>query len=117
MDLYELKARYERQCLNGLMYLAKGDLALASNYLRMAMFKMRMKGVPCDSLRYTKLAKASEGFSGADVELACEKAKLSAIRSIIGGAPEETVVTKWDLLDAIAAVSDSKNAVNIIIVE
>jgi transitional endoplasmic reticulum ATPase len=84
---------------------------------RTAMFKRRMKGVPCDSLRYTELAKASEGFSGADVELACEKAKLSAIRSIIGGAPEETVVTKWDLLDAIAAVSDSKNAVNIIIVE
>jgi SpoVK/Ycf46/Vps4 family AAA+-type ATPase len=68
-------------------------------------------------MRFTELAKASEGFSGADVELACEKAKLSVIRSIINEASEETPVTKQDLLDAIPAVNDNKNAVNIIIVE
>lgn len=84
---------------------------------RAAMFRRRLKGVPCESMRMSELAKASEGFSGADVELACEKAKLSVIRSIINGAPEETVVTKQDLLEAIAAVNDNKNAVHVIIVE
>ncbi len=78
---------------------------------RAAMFKMRMKGVPCESMRMTELAKACEGFSGADIELVCEKAKLAAIRSIIGGAPEDTVITKQELLEAIASISESKNAI------
>ena len=92
-------------------------IPLPDEKARAAMFKRRLKGIPCESMRFTELAKASEGFSGADVELACEKAKLSVIRSIINGASEETAVTKQDLLDAIAAVNDNKNAVNIIIVE
>ena len=41
MDIYELKAKSERQYLNGILYLAKGDLALASNYLRVAMKNMQ----------------------------------------------------------------------------
>ena len=41
MDLYGTKARYERHYLNGIMYLAKGDLALAANYLNLALKGMK----------------------------------------------------------------------------
>ena len=41
MNLYGTKARYERHYLNGIMYLAKGDLPLASNYLNLALKGMK----------------------------------------------------------------------------
>lgn len=84
---------------------------------RAAMFKKRLKGIPCEAMRFAEIAKTCEGFSGADIELVCEKAKLAVIREIIDGASEDTVITKQDLFDAATSVAESKNAVNIIIVE
>ena len=50
------------------------------------------------------MATLSEGFSGAEIELACEKAKQSVIRAIIGGAANDTKICENDVRDAVNSV-------------
>ena len=76
---------------------------------RTAMFKARLRAIPCNITKFSELAKECDGFSGADVEQACEKAKQAVIRSIIAGAPEDTEISKQNVLDAIREVRASKN--------
>ena len=71
---------------------------------RAAMFKKRLKDIPCERIAFSEIAKLCEGFSGAEIEHICEKAKQRVIRSIIDGAPDDTRITKQDLIDSIGIV-------------
>lgn len=71
---------------------------------RSAMFEKHLGGIPSAVSDYATLAARSEGFSGAQIELACERAKQKVIRSIIGGADENSAVLECDVLEAIQAV-------------
>ena len=53
------------------------------------------------------MATLSEGLSGAEIELACEKAKQSVIRAIIGGASNDTKITENDLKESIKYVRNN----------
>ena len=75
---------------------------------RAAMLKMKLKGIPCEKVRYSDIAKKCDGFSGADIELVCEKAKQAVIRSIIGGASEDTCITQKDIVNAISEVKEQR---------
>ena len=72
---------------------------------RAAMFKKRLKEVPCERIAFNEIAKLCEGFSGAEIEHICEKAKQKVIRSIIDGAPDDTRITKQDLIDTIGLIN------------
>ena len=71
---------------------------------RESMLRSRLSVIPCEALPYTLLAQSCEGMSGAEINLACEKAKQSVIRRIIHGAPDSTLVSAQDILDAIKSV-------------
>lgn len=68
---------------------------------RRAMFEKRLSGIPSSINDYSDIALRSEGFSGAEIERACEKAKQSVIRSIIGGAPSSSLVSAREVISAI----------------
>lgn len=72
--------------------------------MRAAMFKRKLLCIPCSTIDFEELAKLSDGFSGAEIELACEKAKQSVIRAIIDGAPSDTKISSCDLVGAIKSV-------------
>ena len=55
----------------------------------------------------SKIAILSDGFSGAEIELVCEKAKQRVIRSIISGASNTTHISNQDIYEAISHVRDS----------
>ena len=74
---------------------------------RVAMFEKRLCGVPCTVTDFTKIAILSDGFSGAEIELACEKAKQRVIRSIISGAPDGTNISNQDIYEAISHIRAS----------
>ena len=69
-----------------------------------AMLKKKLSGIPCRKIAYSEVAKLCQGFSGAEIELVCEKAKQSAIRAIIGGAPNDTKICEYDVRDAVNSV-------------
>ena len=71
---------------------------------RQLMFEKHLNGIPCQITSYVCLANNTEGFSGAEIEYVCEKAKQSVIRSIIAGAPENTNITEADIMRAISGV-------------
>ena len=71
---------------------------------RIAMFNSRLHAIPTDQLDYARLAEQCDGFSGAEIELVCEKAKQRVIRSIILGSPQDTGITEQDISEAIAQV-------------
>lgn len=71
---------------------------------RRAMLEKRLGCVPSSVNSYDELATLCEGFSGAEIELVCEKAKQSVIRSIIAGASEDSLVSQRDLICAIDSV-------------
>jgi SpoVK/Ycf46/Vps4 family AAA+-type ATPase len=72
------------------------------------MLKRRLSGIPCCRIDYERVADLCEGFSGAEIELVCEKAKQSVIRAIIGGASSETKICEKDLIEAIQKIRESK---------
>lgn len=72
--------------------------------MRAAMLKKKLSGIPCEKISFSSMATLSEGFSGAEIELACEKAKQSVIRAIIGGASNDTKITENDVICAIKSV-------------
>ena len=72
--------------------------------MRAAMLKKKLSGIPCEKISFSSMATLSEGFSGAEIELACEKAKQSVIRAIIGGASNDTKITENDVISAIKSV-------------
>ena len=72
--------------------------------MRKMMLEKRLSGIPCEKISFSSMATLSEGFSGAEIELACEKAKQSVIRAIIGGASNDTKITENDVISAIKSV-------------
>ena len=71
---------------------------------RAKMFEKRLEGIPCDDIGFEEIAAQCEGFSGAEIELACEKAKQQVIRRIISGKEKSGVITAEDLVSACDAV-------------
>ena len=74
---------------------------------RTAMFERKLCGVPSAVNDYAEISVISDGFSGAEIELVCEKAKQRAIRSIIAGAPDSTCISSQDIYEAISCVRRS----------
>ena len=71
---------------------------------RSLMLEKRLKGIPCSVSDFRVLAELCEGFSGAEIELACEKAKQTVIREIIKSGVKDRKITKKDLIDAIQSI-------------
>ena len=80
---------------------------LPDSQARVAMFEKRLSGVPSSVTDYIKIADMSEGFSGAEIEMVCEKAKQSVIRNIISGADDSTNISDQDIYEAISYVRAS----------
>ena len=76
--------------------------------MRAAMLRKRLSGIPCCKIAYERVADLCEGFSGAEIELVCEKAKQSVISAIIGGASSETKICEKDLTEAIRKIKEVK---------
>ena len=72
--------------------------------MRAAMLRKKLSGIPCEKLSYFEIAKLCDGFSGAELELVCEKAKQSVIRAIIGGAANDTKICENDVINAVNSV-------------
>lgn len=72
------------------------------------MLKKKLSGIPCRKIAYSEVANLCQGFSGAEIELVREKAKQSAIRAIIGGAPNDTKICENDVRDAVEKVKDTR---------
>lgn len=73
--------------------------------MRAAMLRKKLSGIPCSKIAYSEIAKLCEGFSGAEIELVCEKAKQSVIRAIIAGAPNDTKICENDIREAIKNIN------------
>ena len=73
--------------------------------MRAAMLRKKLSGIPCSKIAYSEIAKLCEGFSGAEIELVCEKAKQSVIRAIIVGAPNDTKICENDIREAIKNIN------------
>ena len=71
---------------------------------RRAMFEKQLSPIPSQIRDYAELAARSEGLSGAQISLVCERAKQKVIRSIIGGAGADSAVCESDVLEAMKAV-------------
>ena len=71
---------------------------------RRAMFEKQLSPIPSQIRDYAELATRSEGLSGAQISLVCERAKQKVIRSIIGGAANDSTVCESDVLEAMKAV-------------
>lgn len=60
------------------------EISLPNEAERLAIFKIHTKNLPLDTtINLEKFAKASEGYNGADIQLACKKASFAAIREYI----------------------------------
>ena len=77
--------------------------------MRAAMLRKKLSNIPCGRIAYTDVAKLCDGFSGAEIELVCEKAKQSVIRAIIKGASEDTKICENDIRDAIVNLKKANN--------
>ena len=77
---------------------------LPDDKMRKMMLEKRLSGIPCEKIDFKSLAASIAGFSGAEIELVCEKAKQSVIRAIIGGAPDNTQISEGDVRCAIDGV-------------
>lgn len=76
---------------------------------RRQMFEKRLNDVPSGDLSLEEISLRCDGFSGAEIDLVCEKAKQSVIRSIIFGAEETSLITDREIFEAIAFVRASKS--------
>jgi transitional endoplasmic reticulum ATPase len=74
---------------------------------RAAIFRVHLRGKPvADDVHPDRLAKKSEGLTGADIELACRRAGLDAVRRFLtahpgGGDPAGLRILAEDLSRAI----------------
>lgn len=69
------------------------ELPLPDAVARLEIFKVHMRDRPLgDDVDLCALAAASEGSSGADIELICRNAALAAIRDVLQGDMEKTPV-------------------------
>ena len=68
---------------------------------RSLMFEKRLGNIPCSISDFRVIAELCEGFSGAEIELACEKAKQTVIREIIKSGKRDRKITKKDLVEAV----------------
>ena len=77
-------------------------IPLPNSSARAKMFEMRLSRVPSDVTDFGELARICEGFSGAEIELVCEKAKQRVIRSIISGKQNKNArITNQDMCEVI----------------
>ena len=85
---------------------------LPDERMRSEMLRKKLSGIPCSKIAYTEIARICEGFSGAEIELVCEKAKQSVIRAIIGGAPNDTKICENDLREAVKSIRNQNEKEN-----
>ena len=75
---------------------------------RTAMFEKRLNTVPSSVVNYAGIAALCDGFSGAEIELVCERAKQSVIRDIIAGASPDQKICEGDVISAIQTVRSAQ---------
>ena len=73
---------------------------------RAEIFRIVLKGKPVEDIDYARLAKASEGFSGADIKAAVDEAVEAKLREAIKAGRPSPLSTK-DLLAAAEAARPS----------
>jgi AAA+ superfamily predicted ATPase len=73
---------------------------------REAILRFHLRGRPTGQLDLGKLAKATEGFSGADLALVCEQATEAAMEESMG-CGEVRPITHRQLVDAVSSVRPS----------
>jgi AAA+ superfamily predicted ATPase len=73
---------------------------------RAEIYRIVLKGKPLEDIDYAKLAKASEGFSGADIKASVDEAVESKLREAIKAGKPSPLTTK-DLLAASKAARPS----------
>ena len=75
---------------------------------RAEMFEKRLSGIPSTVRDFGEIARICEGFSGADIELVCEKAKQKVIRSIISGSSNKNAcITEDDIRESALRIKAS----------
>ena len=75
---------------------------------RAIMIEKRLSGIPTEVTGFEEIAELCDGFSGAEIDLVCEKAKQRVIRRIISGAPDSIRIVTHDIKEAIKEVSASR---------
>ncbi len=73
---------------------------------RRAILAFHLKGRPAEPLDLTALAKATDGYSGADLALACEQATESAMEASIAAGTVQPI-TQAHLLEAVRSIRPS----------
>lgn len=79
-------------------------IPLPESKARQRMLERKLDGVPCSIEDFSELADLCSGFSGAEIELACEKAKQSVIRRIIKEKTDGARISREDLIKAINSI-------------
>lgn len=73
---------------------------------RISIFKLKLEGRPTETINYELLAKATQLYSGADIENVVEVATENVINEILSSGRERPVLMK-DLTDAVAVTRPS----------
>ena len=73
---------------------------------REAILRFHLRGRPVGPVDVGKLAKATEGYSGADLALVCEQATEAAMEESMGSG-EVRPITQRQLADAVSSVRPS----------
>ena len=80
---------------------------------RVDMFQKFLAKVPKEDINYAVLAAASEGFTGADINSACQEAKFGMVREGIAGKKEGKLTTE----DVLSVVSRRKPSLTLEMLE
>ncbi|MHA1584644.1 MAG: AAA family ATPase [Promethearchaeota archaeon] len=83
------------------------ELPMPNDASRMAIFKIHLKNTPKYGIKYEKLAKLTEGFSGADIKAVCMEGSMRALRDQLEGKTRKKV-TQIDFELAIAQYKDRR---------
>ncbi len=85
----------------------KVEISLPDEKSRLDIFKVHSKDMPLDKdVDLTKLAKETEGLSGADIEAICREAGMQALRNFKSGKLKDVKVTKQHFDDAFKAFKE-----------
>jgi len=74
---------------------------------RQVIFKLKLQGRPCEAIDYTRLARQTELYSGADIENVVEMAAESVLEEIMNSGNAERKITNDDLLLAVGRSTPS----------
>jgi transitional endoplasmic reticulum ATPase len=78
------------------------EIPLPSKEGRLEIFSIALKGKPlAEDVNFSALAEAAEMFSGADIQGACQRASLTAIREVVQSTGKSLLITQTHLLTAI----------------